>query len=218
MFTDRWNFDNWAKSYDETIAKASQAGDWMYKDYDLILDKVVEYCELTDHKQPIILDIGVGIGALASRFLKMGLCVIGVDPSKEMRKICKYKFPEVKVLAGNFLNIPLPAGSIDIIVSTYAFHHLMTAEKEKAILEMEKVLKTYGRIIIADLMFKNAFSEKKIKQSLRESGKSTMVEDIEDEYYGLFDDLSKLFRREGFSFEGEQITTFVWIFRACLED
>lgn len=216
MLKDRWGFDKWAKSYDEIVAGSSQAGNYMYKDYKNILDKVVAYCELTAYKQPIILDIGTGTGELASRFLKKGLHVIGIDPSKEMRKICQQKFPEIKVIAGNFLNIPLPAESIDIIISSYAFHHLTSVEKDKSILKMKSVLKPYGRIVITDLMFKNAFREKRIKQSLRDSGKNAIVEEIEEEYYGLFDDLSKSFRKNGFSFKGGQITDFVWIFRAQL--
>jgi putative AdoMet-dependent methyltransferase len=217
MLKDKWGFNKWAKSYDKDVAASARDGNWMYQDYNRILDKVVEYCELFGYKHPTILDIGIGTGELASRFLKNGLSVQGIDPSNEMRKICQQKFPEIKVDAGSFLDILLPAESIDIIVSSYAFHHLTAAEKDKAIIEMKRVLKPHGRIVVADLMFKNMSSETRIKQSIRESGKSNIIEEIEDEYYGLFDDLKKSFRKEGFNFKGEQLTDFVWIFRACLD-
>lgn len=90
-------------------------------------------------------------------------------------------------------------------------------KKIKAIVEMKRVLKPYGKIIIADLMFKNKSYEKKIKQNLIKEGKENMVRDIEDEYYGLFDDLNKKFNEMGFEFKGEQLTEFVWIFCAFLK-
>ena len=57
-----------------------------------------------------------------------------------------------------------------------------------------------------------------IKRVLRESGRGDIVEDIEDEFYGMFDDLKNLFRREGFTFHGEQLTHFVWVFCALIRD
>ena len=81
---------------------------------------------------------------------------------------------------------------------------------------MKKVLKPKGRIIIADPMFRNISEEKKIKQILIKSGQQSAVEVIENEYFGFVDDLETAFKREDFSFHGEQLTPFVWIFRAVL--
>jgi putative AdoMet-dependent methyltransferase len=217
-FKDRWDFDRWAKSYDEIILKAVQSNDWMYKEYDRILDKVVDYCDLSRNDYSTVVDIGVGTGNLASRFLDRGLRVMGIDPSREMRKICRQKSPNLEVRAGDFLNIPLTAENVDVIISSYAFHHLTPAQKEASIHEMKRVLKPKGRIVIADLMFRNRTKGESIKQALRAAGRGDIVDDIEDEYYGLFDELSNSFQQEGFAFHGEQITPFVWIFCALLTD
>ena len=96
--------------------------------------------------------------------------------------------------------------------------HLSPAEKEEWIAEMKRILKPGGRVVIADLMFENTTEEGYIKQALRESGGSDIVEDVEDEYYGLFDDLGCSFGREGFAFRGEQLTPLGWILRACLPE
>lgn len=214
---DRWGFDKWAESYDEDLLARNQQEDWIFEDYHRVLGKVVEYCELSKNNYSIILDIGIGTGNLAAQFLRRGLHVIGIDPSKAMRKACRKKYPELKVKAGDFLHIPLPPKSVDAIVSSYAFHHLTPAQKEKSVHEMKRVLRDNGRIVIADLMFENNDKEKEIKQELRESGRKDVLDVIEDEYFSLFDNLHNWFVNEGFDFWGEQLTPFVWIFSAVLK-
>ena len=217
-FKDRWGFDRWAKSYDKDISEGTHQEDWVFEDYERILGKVVEYCELSANHYLTVLDIGVGTGNLAAKFLGKGLKIIGIDPSREMRKICRQKYDDIQVRAGHFRDIPLPDESVDVIVSAYAFHHLTAAQKEASIPEMKRVLKPKGRIVIADLIFRNRTEEEHIKQELRAAGRGDIIDVIEDEYFGLFDDLRKCFARKGFDFRGEQLTPFVWIFCALLTD
>jgi putative AdoMet-dependent methyltransferase len=208
----KWNFDKWAAHYDKSITK----GDWMFKDYNFILEKIVQYAAIS-HPNLTLLDIGIGTGNLASRFLEYGIKVIGVDPSNEMRKTASRKYPQICLYKGHFLDLPFMNQSIDIIVSSFAFHHLPYEKKENAILEMKRVLKSMGKIIIADLMFKNKANEKAIKEKLIQNGKTKMIAEIEDEYYSRFEDLRKKFETHGFSFSGEQLTDFVWILCATLK-
>jgi putative AdoMet-dependent methyltransferase len=217
-FEDKWGFNDWAKSYDQDIVDRTHNEAWIFDQYNSVLDKVVEYCELSKNNYLVVLDIGIGTGNLAARFLQEGLHVIGIDPSKEMRKICKNKYPDLQVRGGDFLNIHLAPRSVDVIVSSYAFHHLTSTQKETSIPKMKRVLKPKGRVVIADLMFKNVLEEERIKLELRESYRTDVIEVIEDEYFGSFDDLSKAFNTEGFSVHGEQLTPFVWILRAMLSE
>jgi putative AdoMet-dependent methyltransferase len=216
MTGDRWGFDKWASSYDEDVIKSARVGDWIFNDYDCVLDKVVEYSGLEENSYSSVLDIGIGTGNLAARFLSHGLQITGIEPSAEMRKICRRKYPDIKVVAGNFLKIPRSLPSVDLIVSAYAFHHLTAAEKAKAVTVMKKFLKPKGRIVIADLMFQNADEESRIKQNLRETGRADILKEFEDEYPGIFEKLALIFKREGFIFDGERLTESVWILRACL--
>jgi putative AdoMet-dependent methyltransferase len=100
---------------------------------------------------------------------------------------------------------------VDLIVSAYAFHHLTAADKIDAILEMKRVIKPKGRIVIADLMFRNAAEERRIRQTLREAGRIDILTEFEDEYPGLFEELTVAFNGEGFDFRGERLTESVWI-------
>lgn len=131
-----------------------------------------------------------------------------------MRKILRRKCPQCGVCNGDFLNIPLKDKVADTVVSTFAFHHLTNNEKNESIKEMGRILKPEGKIIIADLMFQNEKEAERIKQELRENGKENVVQEIEEEYYGMFEDLKSKFEKEGFVFTGERITKFVLIFAA----
>lgn len=216
MPEDKWGFDRWAKSYDQDVAEAAKSNSWMFEDYERILDKVVDYCELASNRYSVVLDIGVGTGNLASRFIEKCISVIGIDTSREMVAICKQKYPDMELRIGDFLKIPLPAQSVDLIVSSYAFHHLTPAEKNESILEMRRVLKPKGRVVIADLMFRDASHKQHIKQVLRESDRGDVADELDEEYPALFTDLEETFRREGYVFGGEQLTDSVWILCAQL--
>ncbi|MFC1948005.1 class I SAM-dependent methyltransferase [Chloroflexota bacterium] len=209
-------FDEWSLTYDDDMQKADNSDDWMFSGYYHVLDKVVEYCELYKYDNPSILDIGAGTDNLSANFLEKGLMVTAIDPSGKMREICRSKCPSIKVMKGDFLDIPLPPQSIDIIVSSYAFHHLTEQEKVVSVSLMRDILQPGGRIVIADLMFKNLSEKKTIKGKLINSGESEKFEEIEEEYPAYFEDLEQVFQRKGFSFRGEQLTESVWILCACL--
>jgi putative AdoMet-dependent methyltransferase len=217
MPEDKWGFDVWAKSYDQDVTEAGQSDDWIFKDYDRILDKVVSYCDLASNRYSTVLDVGVGTGNLASRFIDKGIKIIGIDTSHEMLAICKQKYPEIELKLGDFLKIPLPAQSVDVVVSSYAFHHLTPAEKNESIMEIKRVLKPKGRVVIAALMFHDISQEQYIKKALRESGRGDVVDEIDEEYPAIFTDLKEIFSIEGYIFRGEQLTNSVWIICADLE-
>jgi putative AdoMet-dependent methyltransferase len=214
MTQDKWGFDEWAKSYDMDVIRAARAEDWIFQDYERVLDKVVEYCDLGRNKYTTVIDIGTGTGNLAGRFLERGLHVIGIEPSGEMRRICQEKYPEMIVEEGDFLTIPLYLPRVDLVVSAYALHHLTHSEKVAAVIEMKRLLKPKGRVVIADLMFRNAAEERRIRQALRETGRHDILDEIKDEYPGLFEELTVIFTEEGFSIQGERLTESVWIIRA----
>lgn len=164
-WNDKWNFNSWAKSYDHDVKK--DIGKLkIYKNYELILQKVYDLVDGLDEKKHRILEIGVGTGNLAGKFLENNYEIIGIDQSREMLSVAKEKYPMLKVRVGEFLKIPYDNKYFDVIVSTYAFHHLKDNEKSVAIEEMIRVLNDKGVIIIGDLMFESKQSEEEILQHL----------------------------------------------------
>jgi ubiquinone/menaquinone biosynthesis C-methylase UbiE len=189
---DKWDFDGWAKNYDKDV-KIDQGSLKIYKNYEVILDTVFKKATKDVDKQVEALEIGVGTGNLANRFLSEGFNITGLDQSREMLNVAKEKFPNLKLRLGEFLKIPFENNTFDIIVSTYAFHHLNDAEKGVAIKEMLRVLRSNGKIIIGDLMFQSEKEKQKIIKNLTKK----QIEEIEDEYYSNIELLQTEFKKYG---------------------
>ncbi|EJO5347378.1 methyltransferase domain-containing protein [Clostridium botulinum] len=205
-WVDKWNFNNWAKTYDNDVIE--DKGELkIYKNYDLILQNVYNLVNELEFKNPMILEIGVGTGNLASKFLNNNCNIIGIDQSREMLLVAKQKYPKLKVRLGEFLKIPYENKFFDIIISTYAFHHLNEMEKVIAIQEMIRVLKDDGMIIIGDLMFKSIDDEKNILNELSKK----QVEEIKDEYYSHIDFLENELKKYNKKLEYRRIDKFNYI-------
>lgn len=205
---DKWNFNSWAKSYDDDVKKDN--GELkIYKNYELILQSIYDLVEDLNKKNSKILEIGVGTGNLASKFLNNNYDIVGIDQSREMLSVAKEKYPSLKVRLGEFLKIPYDNKSFDIIISTYAFHHLNEREKCIAIEEMIRALKDNGVIIIGDLMFESKDSEEKILKNLSQK----QIEIIKDEYYSYIDLLSYEFNKYNKKLEYNRIDKFNYIIR-----
>lgn len=189
-WSDKWNFDNWADSYDNDVLE-DITNIKMYKNYNLILDSVYNLAVDFNNSNISVLEIGVGTGNLAGRFLENNYDIVGIDQSREMLNVAKKKYLKLKVRIGEFLKIPFDNKAFDVIVSTYAFHHLNNEEKSIAIGEMLRVLKDNGKIIIGDLMFKN----EEDKQNLIKGLSNEQIEEINDEYFSYIDLLIEEFKK-----------------------
>ena len=200
---DKWNFNSWADSYDEDV-KVDRGALKIYENYNKVLNKVYEKSTITGEKISV-LDIGVGTGNLAKKFLENNYRVVGIDQSREMLRVAKHKYPNLKVRLGEFLKIPFNDKVFDIIVSTYAFHHLNSEEKSLAIKEMIRVLKDNGKIVIGDLMFKNRVEEEWVLKELTE----VQVDEIKDEYYSYIDELESEFMKYNKKLNYEKIDRFI---------
>lgn len=205
---DKWNFNSWAKSYDDDVKKDN--GDLkIYKNYELILQGVYDLVEELDRNNSKILEIGVGTGNLASKFLNNNYEIIGIDQSREMLSVAKEKYPSLKVRLGEFLKIPYDSKSFDVIISTYAFHHLNDDEKYIAIEEMIRVLKENGVIIIGDLMFESKEAEEQIFKTLSQK----QIDEIKDEYYSYIDLLRMEFNKYNKKLEYHRIDQLNYIIK-----
>lgn len=96
-----------------------------------------------------VLDLGSGTGrftpALAETF---GGPVTGVEPAAAMRAIAERdsRHPRVRYLAGEAANIPLPDGSVDLVLMFLSFHHY--PDRPAAIAEIARVLAPDGRVLL----------------------------------------------------------------------
>ncbi|WLR47967.1 MerR family transcriptional regulator [Halobacillus litoralis] len=188
IWRDRWNFDDQAKDYDNNIKTTGYHFN-VHKDYDEALKKLHAWVDASHGERGV--DIGAGTGNLTGLFLRQGIPMIAVDQSKEMLKVCTEKHPQTQTRLGHFLSLPLHDKAADFVVSSYALHHLTDEDKELALAEIDRVIGNSGRVVIADLMFKDASNREDVLRTYQESGNEEAVEAIKDEYYA---DRSRLIR------------------------
>ncbi|RZN61778.1 class I SAM-dependent methyltransferase [Methanonatronarchaeum sp. AMET6-2] len=103
----------------------------------------------------VVLDLGVGTGAVALRLADKAGFVYGRDISEGMldkarEKAFENQVDNIDFKTGSFLE-PNVDGEVDIVVTNFAMHHLSDSDKKLAI----KRFRDMGarKIVIGDLMF-----------------------------------------------------------------
>jgi Methylase involved in ubiquinone/menaquinone biosynthesis len=198
-------FDQWAGSYDQSVAGKDPEYREVFHQYDTILAEAAEQAHGT------VLEFGPGTGNLSRKLLARGLKVFGVEPSKNMRKIAAEKVPEMILSDGDFLNFPVPDEPVGTITSSYAFHHLTNTEKDLAIHNYSSLLADNGRIVFADTLFDSEFTRQQIQHEAKVKGYFNLLKDLQTEYYPLRKELYGMFRRYDFVPYFRQMNEFVWL-------
>jgi SAM-dependent methyltransferase len=88
-----------------------------------------------------VLDLGAGTGLLTEVVLRAGHEVIAVDPSAAMLGQLSARLPQVATAVGGAEAIPLPDGSVDVVVAGQAAHWF---EPVPAAAELRRVLRPGG--------------------------------------------------------------------------
>jgi len=105
-----------------------------------------------------VLDIGCGAGTdllLAARKVGPGGRAIGVDMTEAMRDRARVSaaaagLTNVEVHRADATALPLPDVSVDVVISNGVLN--LVPEKEKAFIEIRRVLRPSGRLHLADIV------------------------------------------------------------------
>ncbi|BCJ95881.1 hypothetical protein acsn021_34500 [Anaerocolumna cellulosilytica] len=205
-------FDSWSDSYDRTVYEDRGEYKEVFEDYQLILDTIA--AEIKRKNDSLVLDIGSGTGNLSFAARKLGYQVIGLEPNIKMRSISKKKYPDLTVLEGGFLNIPLENNSLDVIISSYAFHHLSNDDKADAAKVFYEKLKPDGKVILADTIYESPEIRDVLLADSIEKQYLSLAEDLKTEYYTTQEVLTELFKEAGFLVTYQRMNKFVWILTA----
>lgn len=128
--TRRHSFGDIAAFYDRSRPSYPQAAvDW------LVTDGVGR-----------VVDLGAGTGKLTALLVARGLDVTAVEPSDGMREQLREVLPAVKALAGSGESLPLPDGSVDVVLMAQAWHWV---DPERASVEVARVLRPGGYLGLA---------------------------------------------------------------------
>jgi ubiquinone/menaquinone biosynthesis C-methylase UbiE len=148
---DRFNHDTEVAGYDADVADESNP---IRDGYDATLDWVITHAAV--RADDVLVDLGTGTGNLASRLGRVARLVC-VDVSTGMLAVARTKLPgATEYVEADLLEFVDRAPSCDVIISTYAIHHLMADEKGALLSGLFGCLRTGGRIAIGDLMVADA--------------------------------------------------------------
>ena len=105
-----------------------------------------------------VVDLGAGTGFVTFALAPQAAHVLAVDLSTEMlgelaAAATARSLTNVDILRSDLATLELAPGSIDVIVTSYALHHLKDSEKAALIDRAQIWLRPGGRIVIADMMF-----------------------------------------------------------------
>jgi SAM-dependent methyltransferase len=103
-----------------------------------------------------VLDLACGTGTLAIGAVREAPAVevTGVDGDPEMLEKARAKArssgAEIQFDEGLSTELPYPEAAFDVLVSTLFFHHLSTDAKLRSAEEARRVLRSGGRLVLAD--------------------------------------------------------------------
>ncbi len=105
-----------------------------------------------------VVDLGAGSGQLSIPFARQAARVVAIDISQSMIELLLTNaevagLTNIETRVGPIESIQLPSGSVDLVVSNYALHHLRDPDKALAIKAAAGWLRPGGRVVVGDMMF-----------------------------------------------------------------
>ncbi len=106
----------------------------------------------------VVIDLGCGTGQISIPLARLGADVLGIDVSPAMAdqlraEARRHGLSTLEAIALPVEDLDLPPASADLIVSSYALHHLRDPDKARLVEAAITWLRPGGRLLIADMMF-----------------------------------------------------------------
>lgn len=184
---DSKQYDLWSDGYGASIHLLSDEDEYPVAGYSTLLNEVYNMVRQSDAKK--VLDAGFGTGIITRKLYQDGYTIYGVDASEQMVAAGQESMPEAKLVMADFsmgMPLKLTHETYDIIISTYAFHHLDHYEKVSLLKDMLRQLKAGGKIIIGDLAFETM---DEMKEFRRQNKEKWLYEDM----YMIYEEVEKDF-------------------------
>ena len=168
-------FERWAARYDQSV----RTDQGIFASYDEVLDAVVRAATVAPGMR--VLELGIGTGNLAQRFVTLGCEVWGTDFSPAMLAIVREKVPQVRLVQMDLVADWPDAlqQRFDRIVANFVLHEFDLTTKIGMLQRLaNNHLVAQGLIVVGDV----AFATSAVRQ---QSGAETWDE---DEFYWAADE------------------------------
>src|SRR5690348_5069730 len=99
-----------------------------------------------------VLDVGCGTGRWLRRYSSLGLEATGVDATPQMLRAARARGTTAPLVAGEANRLPFRDGEFDVVSDVTVIQHIPAGLQPQALLEMTRVLKTGGRLILLELI------------------------------------------------------------------
>ena len=180
-------YDLWSDGYGAAIHLLNDNDEYPVAGYGELLNEVYNMVRESDGKK--VLDAGFGTGILTRKLYADGYMIYGVDASEQMVEAGRENMPNAKLVMADYsMGMPLKLihKEFDVIISTYAFHHLDQYEKIGLVNDFLRHLKDGGEIIIGDLAFESRDEMKTFRKMNKENW---LYEDM----YMVYEEMKKDF-------------------------
>jgi ubiquinone/menaquinone biosynthesis C-methylase UbiE len=110
-------------------------------------------------------DLGAGTGFVTTALAPRVSSVLAVDLSAGMaaslaERAARDGLHNVSIKVSDLREFELPLASVDLVVSSYALHHLADPDKQALVARAARWLRPGGRLVIADMMFGRGASQR----------------------------------------------------------
>ena len=124
--------------------------------FDKVLDRLLAIAD--PGPADACVDLGAGTGFVALALAPLAGSVLAVDISPVMAESLAVRAAQaglcnVGTEVADLRTFQMSAASVDLVVSSYALHHLRDEDKRTLAAEAARWLRPGGRIVVADMMF-----------------------------------------------------------------
>jgi len=125
--------------------------------------------------------------------------------------VASEKLPGLALVDGHFEDLTRVQGEFDAAASTYALHHVPDAVKRSVLAKLVGLLRPGGRLVIADLAFRDAVAREQTRRAFLERGLQERWAEVEEEHWADLDQVTPVFEDLAAYVQVEQLTGLVWL-------
>ncbi len=162
MINERAYWNNDAKNYEARVDKSHKA-----------YEKIIDYIKKEINKDMLLLDIGTGTGEIPINISNNVKNIEAIDYSFEMIKIAKQKakikgIKNISFSVQDSNNLIYKDNTFDVITIINLLH--IIPKPEKVIEEAKRLIKNYGKIIIASYLHNENIKSRLISCIMKRKG------------------------------------------------